>query len=83
MSSMEPGGKARPSDGALSPVAFAIAVLSIAGLEPSKKELNENLPSRSAKLRYVIKDDNFYEFKTDVLDKFNYLIELENLGNKL
>ncbi len=50
---------------------------------PSKKELNENLPSRSAKLRYVIKDDNFYEFKTDVLDKFNYLIELENLGNKL
>ena len=50
---------------------------------PSKKELSENLPSRSAKLRYVIKDDNFYEFKTDVLEKFNYLIELENLGNKL
>ena len=45
-------------------------------------ELKENIPSRSAKLRYVIKKD-FYEFKSDIFEKFNYLLEVENLGNKL
>tara|TARA_Y100001935_G_scaffold152219_1_gene125576 strand:- start:715 stop:1725 length:1011 start_codon:yes stop_codon:yes gene_type:complete len=50
---------------------------------PSQKELIDNLSSRSAKLRYVIKSKNFYNFDTDVLKKFNYLIEIENFGNKL
>ena len=50
---------------------------------PSSKELKENLPSRSAKLRYVIKKNNSYEFETDILKKFQYLIEIENFGNKL
>ncbi len=50
---------------------------------PSAKELKENIPSRSAKLRYVIKKKDFYEFKTDVFEKFNYLLEIENIGNKL
>jgi 16S rRNA (cytosine1402-N4)-methyltransferase len=50
---------------------------------PSKKELKENLPSRSAKLRYVVKKDDFYDFKTDILEKFNHLIEIEKFGNKL
>ena len=50
---------------------------------PSNKEIKENPPSRSAKLRYVIKKKDFYEIDTDILEKFNYLIELENLGNKL
>jgi len=50
---------------------------------PSTKELRENLPSRSAKLRYAIKKKNFYEFKTDILEKFEYLIKIENFGNKL
>ncbi len=50
---------------------------------PSKKELKENLPSRSAKLRYVIKKDDFYEFETDILKKFEYLINIENFGKKL
>ncbi|MBD1162907.1 16S rRNA (cytosine(1402)-N(4))-methyltransferase RsmH [Pelagibacterales bacterium SAG-MED12] len=50
---------------------------------PSKTELKENLPSRSAKLRYIIKKDDFYNFKTDILDKFQHLIEIENFGNKL
>ena len=50
---------------------------------PSKTELKENLPSRSAKLRYIVKKDNFYNFKTDILEKFEYLIEIENFGNKL
>ena len=29
------------------------------------------------------KKKNFYEFKTDIFEKFNYLIEIENLGDKL
>ena len=50
---------------------------------PSLKELKENPPSRSAKLRYVIKKDDFYKFETDILKKFKYLIEIENFGKKL
>ena len=50
---------------------------------PTEKEIRINPPSRSAKLRYVIKKDNFYEFKTDILKKFDFLIQIENLGNKL
>ncbi len=50
---------------------------------PSSKEINENISSRSAKLRYVIKKKDFYDFETDIFEKFNYLIEIENLGKKL
>jgi 16S rRNA (cytosine1402-N4)-methyltransferase len=50
---------------------------------PLLKELNENPSSRSAKLRYLIKKENIFEIETDVLEKFKYLIELENLGSKL
>ena len=50
---------------------------------PSLKELKENFPSRSAKLRYVIKRDDFFKFDTDLRDKFKHLIEIENFGNKL
>ena len=52
-------------------------------ITPSIKELKENMPSRSAKLRYVIKKKDFYNFDTDVLKKFENLIEIENIGNKL
>ena len=50
---------------------------------PSVRELRENIHSRSAKLRYIIKKDNFYNFETDILKKFEHLINIENLGNKL
>ncbi len=50
---------------------------------PSLKELKENIPSRSAKLRYMIKKDNSYNFETDILNEFRNLIEIENFGNKL
>ena len=50
---------------------------------PSLKELSENPPSRSAKLRYVIKKKDFYNFETDILNKFKFLIEIENFGNRL
>ena len=52
-------------------------------ITPSLKELKENLPSRSAKLRYVIKKKNFYNFETDILKKFEYLLEIENFSKKL
>ena len=52
-------------------------------LIPSAEELRKNPPSRSAKLRYVIKKNNTYNFETDILKKFKHLIEIENFGNNL
>ena len=52
-------------------------------ITPSIKELRENISSRSAKLRYAIKKENFYNFETDILRQFEHLIEIENFGNKL
>ena len=50
---------------------------------PSNQELKENYPSRSAKLRCLVKRENFYDFKTDILEKFQDLIEIENFGLNL
>ena len=50
---------------------------------PGKKELSENVSSRSAKLRFIIKKKNFYNFDTDVFEKFKSLIKVENISNKL
>ena len=50
---------------------------------PTKKELSENISSRSAKLRFVIKKKDSFEFQTDILEKFKFLIDIENLGNKI
>ena len=50
---------------------------------PSDQEINENLPSRSAKPRYVKKKTDFYDFETDILNQFKNLIEIEGFGDKL
>ena len=52
-------------------------------IKPSLSELKENFPSRSAKLRYIIKKNDFHKFETDIFQKFDHLIEIENFGNKL
>ena len=52
-------------------------------ITPSLRELTDNAPSRSAKLRYVIKKKDFFHFETDILKNFKHLIEIENFGNKL
>ena len=52
-------------------------------ITPSIQEIKENPPSRSAKLRFVIKEKNIPDFKSDILDKFNYLIKIENYSEKL
>ena len=49
----------------------------------SIQEIKENPSSRSAKLRFVIKEKNILNFKTDILDKFNYLLKIENYSEKL
>ena len=50
---------------------------------PSVKEIRENPPSRSAKLRFAIKQKNILNFENDILKKFKYLMEIENYSNKL
>jgi len=50
---------------------------------PTEKEIQQNPPSRSAKLRYVIKKEDFYDFETDILEKFDHLIKIENFSKKL
>ena len=50
---------------------------------PSVKEIKENTPSRTAKLRYVIKKSDFFNFETDIYNKFENLIKIEDFGNKL
>ena len=52
-------------------------------ITPSVEEINENPPSRSAKFRYVIKKDDFYNFDTDIKEQFRNYIEIENYGGKL
>ncbi len=52
-------------------------------ITPSEKELQENPPSRSAKLRYLVKSEDIYELETDILDRFKNFIEIENIGLKL
>ena len=52
-------------------------------ITPSINELNENYQSRSAKLRYITKKENFYKINTDIFDKFRHLIEIENFGEHL
>ncbi len=49
---------------------------------PSRKEIELNKPSRSAKLRYAVKinhEQNFHEF----INIFKHLIEIENLSKKI
>ena len=50
---------------------------------PSDEELKENLSSRSAKLRFAIKVRDIVNFEKEILEKFNYLLEIENLSKKL
>ncbi len=49
---------------------------------PSNNEIKINPRSRSAKLRYGVKITNKHDF-SDLFKKFNYLLTIENLANKL
>ena len=50
---------------------------------PSAKEIKQNFPSRSAKLRFAIKNKEISNFEKDILEKFDYLLEIEKLSRKI
>tara|TARA_Y100000294_G_scaffold152755_1_gene151246 strand:- start:3708 stop:4007 length:300 start_codon:yes stop_codon:yes gene_type:complete len=51
-------------------------------ITPNETEISINPASRSAKLRYGIKLNNNSNF-SELTKKFNYLLEVENLTNKI
>ena len=51
-------------------------------LTPSKKEIEKNPPSRSAKLRYVIRGKNNFFYPENFKSKFKKYLDLENLNDK-
>ena len=50
---------------------------------PTEEELKDNPPSRSAKLRYLIKKDDIYKIETDIMEQFQELLKIENLSSIL
>ena len=52
-------------------------------ITPNEKELIENPPSRSAKLRFAIKKTDFFDFENDIEDQFKNLLDIEKFGEKL
>ena len=47
------------------------------------EEIKENPQSRSAKLRFAIKENDISSFEEEILKKFNYLLEVEKLSEKI
>ena len=50
---------------------------------PSNEEIKNNPSSRSAKLRFAIKNCDIFNFEKEILEKFNYLLEIESLSEKI
>ncbi len=50
---------------------------------PTINEIKKNPSSRSAKLRFAVKQIDTKNFDTDILEKFKNLIEIENYSKKL
>jgi len=46
-------------------------------LKPSKKEINQNNRSRSAKLRYAIRSKNKFSHPHELINKFKIYLDLE------
>ena len=47
-------------------------------LKPTAKEVSENPPSRSAKLRYAVRNKNDFIYPADLIKKFQKYLDLEN-----
>ena len=52
-------------------------------LIPSEEELKQNYPSRSAKLRYVIRNNNKFTYPKDLIVKFQKYLDIENISLKI
>tara|TARA_B100001059_G_scaffold233842_1_gene274852 strand:- start:1924 stop:2892 length:969 start_codon:yes stop_codon:yes gene_type:complete len=51
-------------------------------LRPSKKELEKNIRSRSAKLRFAVRSSNKFEYPNDLIKKFEKYLNLEAINVK-
>ena len=49
-------------------------------LRPSKKEIDKNRRSRSAKLRYAVRSENRFEYPKSLFNKFEKFLDLEALN---
>jgi 16S rRNA (cytosine1402-N4)-methyltransferase len=49
-------------------------------LRPSKQEINRNIRSRSAKLRFAIRSKNKFEYPKDLIKKFKKYLDLEAIN---
>ena len=49
-------------------------------LKPSKKEIEQNSRSRSAKLRYAIRSDNKFSYPHELIKKFKRYLDLEAIN---
>ena len=52
-------------------------------ISPSEKEILINRPSRSAKLRYGIRNNKKYIFPKELKEKFKNYLEIEGIGSHL
>ena len=52
-------------------------------IKPSEKEILINHPSRSAKLRYGIRNNKKYFFPNKLTEKFKNYLEIEGMGSHL
>ena len=49
-------------------------------LRPSKKEIDTNIRSRSAKLRFAIRSKNNFEYPNELIKKFKKYLDLESIN---
>ena len=49
-------------------------------IKPSKKEIQQNSRSRSAKLRYAIRSENKFSYPHELIEKFNRYLDLEGIN---
>ena len=49
-------------------------------VRPSKKEIEENKRSRSAKLRFAIRSNNKFKYPKDLISKFKKYLDLESIN---
>ena len=48
-------------------------------LKPTKLEISKNFPSRSAKLRYAIRNKNNFIYPSELLKKFKKYLDIEEI----
>ena len=54
-------------------------ILSKKALTPNKKEINQNIRSRSAKLRYAIRNNNSFFYPEEFKKKFENYFKIEEI----